>query len=122
MSSPKVLIVDDEPGLLRLFVGLVERLDCQTLQADDGADALAILERETPDLLILDLAMPEISGSKVLEYVRSVPRLDAMKVMILTARPNLLPEIVEMGIDYWVSKPVMPKDFMEIVSELLDGY
>jgi CheY-like chemotaxis protein len=121
VSLPLVLIVDDEPGLLRLFVGLVERLDCKTLQANDGTAALAILERETPDLLILDLAMPEMSGPEVLEYVRSVPRLDSMKVMILTARPNLMPEIVEMGIDYWVSKPVMPKDFIEMVTELLNG-
>lgn len=121
MSSPLVLIVDDEPGLLRLFVGLVNRLDCTTLQAHDGAAALAILENETPDLLILDLAMPEMSGSEVLEYVRSVPRLDSMKVMILTARPNVIPEIVEMGIDYWVSKPVMPQDFLEMVTELLNG-
>jgi len=122
VSSPLVLIVDDEPGLLRLFVGLVERLDCETLQAKDGAAALEILEHETPDLLILDLAMPEMSGSEVLEYVRSVPRLETMKVMILTARPNLIPEIVQMGIDYWVSKPVMPKDFVEMVAELLNGY
>jgi len=112
VSSPLVLIVDDEPGLLRLFVGLVERLDCETLQAEDGAAALEILEHETP----------EMSGSEVLEYVRSVPRLETMKVMILTARPNLIPEIVQMGIDYWVSKPVMPKDFVEMVAELLNGY
>jgi CheY-like chemotaxis protein len=65
VSSPLVLIVDDEPGLLRLFVGLVERLDCETMQAEDGAAALEILDHETPDLLILDLAMPEMSGSEV---------------------------------------------------------
>mgnify|MGYP005836923345 CR=1 FL=1 len=121
MSSPLVLIVDDEPGLLRLFSGLVERLNCTTLQAHDGATALSILECYTPHLLILDLAMPEMSGPEVLEYVRSVPRLNPMKVMILTARPNVIPEIVEMGVDYWVSKPIMPQDFLDIVSELLNS-
>jgi DNA-binding response OmpR family regulator len=41
--------------------------------------------------------------------------------MILTARPNVIPEIVEMGVDYWVSKPIMPQDFLGIVSELLNS-
>lgn len=116
-----MLIVDDEPGLLRLFSGLVERLDCEAIQAHTGADAIDILNEQTPDLLILDLAMPEVSGFEVLQYVRSIPRLDPMKVMILTARPNLVPEIEALGIDCWVSKPVMPRDFLDIVEDLLTG-
>jgi CheY-like chemotaxis protein len=119
VSVPTVLVVDDEPGLLRLFSGLVERLNYRTLRAPGGHEALDFLDQETPDLLILDLAMPEISGFDVLQYVRSIPRLDSMKVMILTARPNLVPEIEEMGIDCWVAKPVMPNDFLEIVASVL---
>ncbi|NDJ75642.1 MAG: response regulator [Chloroflexi bacterium] len=121
MSEPMVLIVDDEPGLLRLFSGLVERLNCRILQARNGSIAMDLLDQETPDLLILDLAMPEISGFDVLQYVRSIPRLDVMKVMILTARPNQVPEIEAMGIDCWVSKPVMPNDFLDIVQDLLSA-
>jgi DNA-binding response OmpR family regulator len=119
VSIPLVLIVDDEPGLLRLFAGLVERLECEAIQAHTGADAIDILDEQTPDLLILDLAMPEVSGFQVLQYVRSLPRLDKMKVMILTARPNLVPEIEALGIDCWVSKPVMPRDFLDVVESLL---
>ncbi len=119
MSVPLVLIVDDEPGLLRLFSGLVERLDCDTILAHDGASALDILDEVTPDLMILDLAMPEVSGYDVLQYVRSLPRLDAMKVMILTARPNMVPEVEALGIDSWIAKPVMPNDFLAIVDEVL---
>ncbi|MBN1680205.1 MAG: response regulator [Anaerolineae bacterium] len=122
MSIPLVLIVDDEPGLLRLFSGLVERLDCETLQASGGVAALNILEQEVPDLLILDLAMPEVSGHEVLQHVRSMPHLDSMKVMILTARPNMVPEIEELGIDLWVSKPIMPQDFLDAVETLLDSH
>lgn len=119
MSIPLVLIVDDEPGLLRLFAGLVERLDCEAIPASSGAEALDVLDEETPDLLILDLAMPEISGYDVLRYVRQIPRLDGMKVMILTARPNMVPEVEALGIDCWVSKPVMPNDFLDVVDEVL---
>ncbi len=119
MSVPLVLVVDDEPGLLRLFTGLVRRLNCDTIAAESGVMALDILDQETPDLLILDLAMPEVSGFDVLQYVRSIPRLSAMKVMILTARPNMVVEIEGLGIDCWVAKPVMPNDFLDIVDEIL---
>ncbi len=123
VTMPLVLIVDDEPGLLRLFSGLVARLECETIQAGGGAMALDMLDQTTPHLLILDLAMPEVSGYDVLQYIRSIPRLDRMKVMILTARPNMVPEVEALGIDCWVAKPVMPNDFLAIVDEVLaDAY
>lgn len=121
VARPLVLIVDDEVGLLRLFSSLVERLGCDIVQSGDGATAMDVLDQMTPDLLILDLAMPEVSGFDVLQYVRSIPRLDTMKIMILTARPNLVPEVEALGINCWVSKPVMPTDFLDIVNELLFG-
>lgn len=118
---PSVLVVDDEPGLLRLFSELVARLGVDTLPASGGTQAIEILQTETPDLMILDLAMPEVSGLDVLEYVRSQPRLDGMKVMILTARPYMVAEVEALGVDSWVSKPVMPSDFMNYVNAMLDG-
>jgi CheY-like chemotaxis protein len=119
VSVPVVVVVDDEPGLLRLFTRLLERLECQPVAANSGAAALNILDQITPDLLILDLAMPEVNGYQVLQYVRGIPRLDTMKVMILTARPNMVPEVEALGIDCWVSKPVMPTDFLDIVAQVL---
>src|SRR5690554_737915 len=115
-----VLIVDDEPGLLQLFAGLMARLPCSVLTAESGEDAIAILNDTTPDLLILDLAMPGISGYDVLQHVRGINRLDSMTVMILTARPHFVPEVEALGIDYWVSKPILPRDFLEIVRDVLE--
>jgi CheY-like chemotaxis protein len=120
VSVPVVVVVDDEPGLLRLFTRLLERLECQPVAANGGTAALNILDQITPDLLILDLAMPEVNGYQVLQYVRGVRRLDTMKVMILTARPNMVPEVEALGIDCWVSKPVMPTDFLDIVAQVLE--
>lgn len=120
MTAPVVLVVDDEPGLLRLFTRLLERLDCEAIGASGGEMALEILQQMTPDLLILDLAMPEMNGYQVLQQVRQLPHLDSMKVMILTARPNMVPEVKSLGIDCWVSKPVMPHDFLEVVRKILD--
>ncbi|MCZ7538932.1 MAG: response regulator [Anaerolineae bacterium] len=80
MTPPEILIVDDEPGLLRLFTSLIQRLDCTVIRASGGAAAIAILEERTPYLLILDIAMPEVSGIDVLAYVTQTPRLDSMNV------------------------------------------
>lgn len=121
MPVPLVLIADDEPGLLKLFSNLVQRLECEPLQAASGSEALDILDHETPDLLVLDLAMPRVSGFDVLRHVRGIPRLDMMKVLILTARPNLVPEIEALGIDSWLAKPVMPNDFLDAVAQILFG-
>jgi CheY-like chemotaxis protein len=116
-----VLVVDDEPGLLRLFTRLLERLECEAIGASGGQMALDILEQIAPDLLILDLAMPEVNGYQVLQHVRQMPHLDNMKVMILTARPNMVAEVESLGIDCWVSKPVMPHDFLDVVGQILDS-
>jgi two-component system, OmpR family, response regulator VicR len=122
MTPPEILIVDDEPGLLRLFTSLIQRLDCTVIEASGGAAALAILEARTPYLLILDIAMPEVSGIDVLTYVIQTPRLDSMNVMVLTALgsnrdfQDLAPRVQR-----WVSKPVMPIDFLQMVKELLPG-
>jgi len=118
---PLVLIVDDEPGLLRLFSGLVPRLNCEPVLASSGAEALDILDRETPDLLVLDLAMPQVSGIDVMRYIRQIPRLDMMRVLVLTARPSLVPEVETLGIDAWLSKPVMPNEFLDAVTQSLAG-
>lgn len=119
VSTPLVLIIDDEPGLVRLFSSLIERINYTTIQADGGLAALTILDETTPNLMILDLAMPDVSGIEVLQHVRRIPRLNAMKIMILTARPNMVPEVEALGIDSWLTKPVMPNDFLAAVRELV---
>jgi chemosensory pili system protein ChpA (sensor histidine kinase/response regulator) len=121
VTLPLILIVDDDTGLLKLFSALIRRLDCELLLAPGGSEALDILDQTTPDLIILDLAMPYVSGYEVLQYARAQPRLDQMRVLILTARPNLVPEVADLGIDGWLSKPIMPADLIQTVSHILNG-
>jgi len=118
VSKPAIMLVEDEPGLLTLLTHILHPLGARVIPANGGAQALSLLAKDTPDLLILDLAMPEVNGQDVLRYVRSQPRLDGMKVMILSARPND-PTMTALGYDSWVSKPVLPKPFVEAVQTLL---
>jgi CheY-like chemotaxis protein len=120
--TPLVLVVDNEMGLLLLFGSLVRRMGYQVLQANSGTAALDLLEQQTPDLMVLDLAMPEMTGYDVLRQVMTMPRLDKMPVMVLTAT-NLgpAPEDVAHRIGAWVTKPVRPEIYEATVRELLEG-
>ncbi len=115
------MLVDDERGLLELFASLVARLEYDVISVNDGAVALDILRRVTPDLLVLDLGLPGISGDDVLRYVRGEPRLAQMKVVILTARPHLISEIEPLGIDAWYTKPIHTQDFLSMVQDVLSS-
>ena len=120
--TPLVLVVDNEQGLLTLFSSLVQRMGYQALQAESGLVALRILEEQTPDLLVLDLAMPEMTGFDVLREVVTMPHLDTMPVMVLTATSiGPAPDDVAHRIGAWVTKPVHPDDFYTTVNELLNG-
>lgn len=79
------LIVDDDPHTLMLWNAVLKPLGIEVLQAGDGAQALNILEQQTPTVLLLDMLMPYVSGQDVLDYVAKTPRLDNMYVVIISA-------------------------------------
>lgn len=117
-----VMLVDDELGLLALFGGLVKRLNCEVIEVDGGAAAIDLLNTHTPDVLVLDLAMPNVNGGDVLDFISHTPHLSAMRIVVLTALGlgairNDLPDIV----DKWVNKPVHPDAFLKLMRDVLDG-
>lgn len=121
MNEPLVLIVDDEPGLLELFGSLVNRLGYRTILANDGSKALDVLQHETPDLLILDIAMAPINGFAVLRYVHDAPHLSQMRIMVLTATgPPPSPERLAVLVDKWVTKPIQLAEFQHLVEALVE--
>ncbi len=79
------LIVDDDPHTLMLWNAVLKPLGIEVLQATDGAQALGILEKQTPTILLLDMLMPYVSGQDVLEYVAKTSRLDNMYVVVISA-------------------------------------
>lgn len=119
MSAPLILVVEDEPGLLTLFSRLLETVDYQVLKAAGGAEALRLLERESPDLLVLDLAMPEVNGIDVLRELQQMPHLEQMEVLILTARSNKLDQAIALGFSNWLLKPVTYERFLSQVEVIL---
>ena len=121
MSTPSILIVDDKQDLLDLFTASLRRLPYRILTAPSGDTALAILEQETPALILLDIAMPHVSGIDVLHRVRQVPRLDATRIIIVTAVPSRVEREDEDLFDRLIAKPITPRALEQAVLEVLSS-
>ncbi|MFV0408637.1 MAG: response regulator transcription factor [Paracoccus sp. (in: a-proteobacteria)] len=114
----KVLIVDDDPGLRALLRLTLERAGYAVLMAADGQEALMHQAREAPDLVILDVGLPEMDGFECCRRIRA--RSD-VPVLFLTARDDEIDRIVglELGADDYVTKPFSPREVVARVRAIL---
>ena len=85
---PTVLTVDDDEQMLFLITRILSMSNVKILQANGGKQGLDILERTTPDVLLLDLLMPHITGFDILDYVNRTPRLNLMRVVLVTVQSD----------------------------------
>jgi CheY-like chemotaxis protein len=116
-----LLIVDDEPPLLRLLEFLFSRQGYQVRTAANGLEALEILQRERPSLIVLDVMMPRMDGYQVATAVRSNPELADIPIVMLTAKAQEEDQErgMAVGVDTYVTKPFEPERLTEIVAEYL---
>ena len=113
-----VLVVDDDPIVLDVVVRYLEREGFRTLTAADGETARALLERESPSLVVLDVMLPEIDGLSLCRWIRASSDLP---VILLTARGEEADRIVglELGADDYVTKPFSPRELATRVRTVL---
>jgi DNA-binding response OmpR family regulator len=119
--AQRILVVDDDREIIRLLRAYLEQAGYQVLVAGDGESALHILRRERPDLVILDLMLPDRDGWDVTRVVRSDPGLATMPLIMLTARVEDSDKIVglELGADDYVTKPFNPREVVARVRAVL---
>ena len=112
--SKLILVVDDEPGLLELVRFTLVQEGFRVETAVDGAGALAKVAALRPDLLVLDLMLPDQSGTEVCRQIRSTPETARLPVIMLTARSEEIDRIVgfELGADDYVTKPFSPRELI----------
>jgi type II secretory ATPase GspE/PulE/Tfp pilus assembly ATPase PilB-like protein/ActR/RegA family two-component response regulator len=111
VETRRVLIADDD-RMIRLIVRmLLEKDGYKVLEAENGAVAMETARREHPDLMLVDLQMPDMDGFQVVEMMRSDPRLTAIPVIVLTSETSSEVEtrVLEMGADDYVMKPFEPE-------------
>jgi DNA-binding response OmpR family regulator len=110
MSEPTILVVDDEPSIGEVVSIYLQRAGYQVIVARDGQAALEALDRQPPDLVVLDLMLPKVDG---LEIARRLRAQGDTPIIMLTAKREESDRItgLEMGADDYVVKPFSPQEF-----------
>ncbi len=116
--KPLVLVVEDEPEIAELLEDYLRSNDYRTERAGDGKQALTLFRAAKPDLILLDVALPELNGTEVLKKIRAE---STVPVIMLTARAEETDKIVglELGADDYVTKPFRPREVMARVKAAL---
>ena len=120
----KILIVDDEAHIRMLIEQTLEDLEdegVELLFAENGREALELIQQETPDLVFLDVMMPEMNGMEVCQKVKKELKLDEVYIILLTAKGQEVDRQkgLEMGADKYMTKPFDPDEMLEIAEEIL---
>lgn len=115
----KVLIVDDEPNILMSLEFLMKKSGYKVFVARDGAEAMVIVNEEIPDVVILDIMMPQVDGYEVCEYIKKEKKMNA-KVIFLTAKgkESDFEKGYQAGADFYMTKPFSTKKLVDKVNEL----
>ncbi|MBX3364858.1 MAG: response regulator transcription factor [Phycisphaeraceae bacterium] len=116
-----VLVVDDERDLVELVSMNIQRAGYRTSTASNGREALAVIQKDKPDLIILDIMMPEMNGIDVASRLRANPETARTPIIMLTAKGEEVDEVVglSIGADDYLSKPFSMKVLLARVQALL---
>ncbi len=113
----KILVAEDNDLNRKLFVSLLREKGYHVLEASDGEEAIGLIQKESPLLVLMDIVMPKVGGADVLSICREKGFLDNTKVYALTgSEPK---DICDSGFDGIIRKPIMVLDFLDAVEKAL---
>ncbi len=121
LSASKVLVVDDNDQNIELLVAYLDSLACKVVTASDGLEALDEIAKDCPDLILLDIMMPRMSGYELCRKLKSDPKTREIPVIMVTALTELadIEQGVESGTDDFITKPVNRLELTTRVKSLL---
>lgn len=117
----RILIIEDDKDIVELVRYNLDKEGYQTVSSGDGATGLAQIKKTPPDLLILDLMLPKLSGLEVCKEIRRQEKLNRLPILMLTARGEEADRVVglELGADDYVTKPFSPRELVARIKALL---
>jgi CheY-like chemotaxis protein len=120
-APPRILIADDDPLGAELLEAYLSERDCELQIASDGEQTLQLVASWRPDLILLDVMMPRISGFEVCKRLRADPATRDIAIIMITAldQPSDMDRAVEAGTDDFISKPINKTDLLLRVGALL---
>ena len=114
-AATRIVMVDDDPTVIALVTALLANHGIAVSGTSRPADLWAVLESDPPDLLILDVDMPETTGIELCRAVRADPRWDALPVVFLTSRTTAAVDLFDAGADNYLTKPVDAAELLSVV-------
>ena len=121
MAGQRVLVVDDEPFILRSLTYVLKREGFDVVEARDGIEAIEVARRERPDLVFLDVMMPRMNGFDVLAEIKGEPTLSHARVILLTAKgqDSDREQGFKLGCEDYLTKPFSPMRIVELARSFL---
>lgn len=123
MSGPKVLVVDDDRDTLALYTTALKLSGFEVVAAENGLQALRLVDREAPDAVVTDLAMPGMDGVALCRHLRASPAAQQVPVVAVSGQttPALTADARRAGCDQVLTKPCLPDQLVETLGRLMDG-
>jgi DNA-binding response OmpR family regulator len=121
MNHKRILIVDDELSILVPIKFLLEKNNFDVELAQSGKDALESIAQSKPDLILLDIMLPDLDGYEIYQMIREKPEWDDIKVIYLTARSRDvdIAKGLNLGVDAYITKPFSNAELLEKIHSLL---
>jgi len=118
---PKILTVDDARTVRQLAQKALSAFDCDLTEATNGYNALFAMEKALPDLILLDVSMPIMTGLEMLTMMKSNPTLQSIPVIMLTSRADhtILPQLTALGVNGIILKPFTEAALVEAIRQVL---
>ncbi len=122
-NQKTVIVVEDEPDAAELFAEMMRVSGFRVLKTYSSTPAISMIAKEHPDVVILDVMMPDISGLEVLRFMRREPQLNKIPVIVVSARstPSDIREGLEAGATLYLAKPVGYLDLKQAVDQVMSG-
>lgn len=119
---PKILVVDDDPFILMSLEFLMKKSGYQVSIARNGAEAFHALATDIPNLVLLDIMMPDVDGYAICEHIKNTPNLTGTKVVFLSAKTKQvdIQKGYDLGADLFVTKPFSTRTLKQQVADLLN--
>ena len=121
----KILCVEDEPQMIDLIKLILETEGYEVVGAEGGQEGLKLMRSEKPDLILLDLMMPEMDGGDVFHHMKEEVELRDIPVIVVTAKAAPIDKVLWINVakvDDYVTKPFGPRELVESVEKVLAAY